>query len=244
MFKLNQVLAVEKSIKNRTAGELDTLYKVIQKPALFDGFSKTYAPKADDGEKIPPQMQRVQMKSEDIIKSIGKNLEDLFDVTAQKDFANCNATADVIVDEVTLLNNVPTTFLLFLEKQLTDLATCLGKLPLLDPAKEWQWDVNSSLFRSDTVQSIRTAKKQKALVLYPHSDKHPAQTQLITEDEAVGTWDETKLSGAVTESRRKLLVERIEKLHKAVKVAREKANMADAAPNTAGQKLMAWLFKS
>ena len=44
----------------------------------------------------------------------------LFDVTLTKDTANCTARADVKIGDSVLLPAVPVTYLLFLEKQLTD----------------------------------------------------------------------------------------------------------------------------
>lgn len=45
----------------------------------------------------------------------------LFDVTATKDWANCEARADVTVDGWVLVSAVPVSCLLFLEKRLTDI---------------------------------------------------------------------------------------------------------------------------
>ena len=57
MAKLNQVIAVEKSVKTRVQQGIDALYKALQKPALFDGFVKTYKPMLED-EPVQPQQQR------------------------------------------------------------------------------------------------------------------------------------------------------------------------------------------
>jgi hypothetical protein len=42
MSKLNQILAVEKGIKTRVYAELAELAQATQKPALVNGFMKTY----------------------------------------------------------------------------------------------------------------------------------------------------------------------------------------------------------
>lgn len=242
MPRLNQVIAVERGIKAKVQEEVDTLYKAIQKPALFDGFVKNYKKKADESESLPSQTQRVQFRVPDVYKLIAERTRDLFNVTAQKDWANCEATADIEVDGVKILTGVPTTFLLFLEKQLTDLHTIVAKTPTLDPAESWELDVNKGVYVTPPSETLRTKKEQRALVLYPATDKHPAQTQLITEDVTVGTWEQIKTSGAVPEDTVRYQLRKIEKLLRAVKQAREAANLADAPERDAGNKIMDWLF--
>lgn len=243
-MRLNQVIAVEKGVKNRSNSEISELYKAIQKPALFDGFTKNYQPVSEDDERLPPQSQRVQYNANDVLRQVSSTMTELFDVTAMKDFANCGAKADVVVDGVTLLKDAPATYLLFLEKQLTDIHTFIDKLPTLDPAEEWSMDPNSGNFRSKTTATTRTKKVQKPLVLYPATDKHPAQTQLVTEDITAGTWEQVKSSGAIPEPRRKELLARVVKLQKAVKMAREEANEADVPAISVGDKIFGWLFGS
>ena len=60
MAKLNQIIAIEKGVKARVYGELTELHKAVQKPELFNGFSKTYQKKDDDGEDLPAEKKRVQ----------------------------------------------------------------------------------------------------------------------------------------------------------------------------------------
>ena len=84
MAKLNQVIAVEKTVKTRVQTSVDGLYKAVQKPALFDGFSKTYKPSREDEAAQPPQAQRVQFTVADVLKETKARLAELFAVVAQK----------------------------------------------------------------------------------------------------------------------------------------------------------------
>lgn len=242
MPKLNQVIAVEKGIKSRATAEITEIHKANQKPTLFDGFSKNYSKRSEQDEDQPPQAQRVQQNVSEVLRRVERQLAELFDVTATKDVANTKAFADVTVDGVKLLERVPATYLLFLEKQLTDLHTLIANLPVLDPARTWTLDPNSLLYKSEVVKTTRTKKVQKPLVLYPATDKHPAQTQMITEDEVVGTWEETKLSGAIPAPRKQQLLDRVEKLAKAVKFAREEANDTSIEDQKVSAKVFSWLF--
>lgn len=240
--KLNQVIAVEKSVKQRNNDLVSELYKAVQKPALFNGFNKKYKPMDEGGEQFAPENLKVQMNVEQALKDASRSLAELFDVTATKDFGNTKAKANVVVDGEVLLADAPATYLLFLEKQLTDLHTLVANLPVLDSAEDWTLDVNSGLYKTEPTQTAKTKKVQKPLVMYPATDKHPAQTQLITDDQTVGYWETVKMSGAIPVPEKNALLERLEKLQKAVKYAREEANVTQAEEVKVGDKLLSWLL--
>lgn len=242
MAKLNQIIAIEKGVKGRVYGEITEMHKASQKPDLFNGFAKNYRRKDEDGEDYPPERKKVQMVAGDVLAKAAKLLTELVNVTAQKDWANCDATADVEIEGGALLQGVPATHLLFLEKQLTDIRTFVDKMPTLDEADEWAMDGATGLFKTSAIATHRTKKLQKPIVLYDATDKHPAQTQLITEDVLVGYWDTVKHSGALPAPRKQEILDRVEKLLAAVKFAREKANEAEAPQLSVGEKVFGYLF--
>src|SRR3954467_7386920 len=98
MTRLNQIVAVEKGIKGRSFQELTEAHHALQKPALLSGIARTYRPKDEEGEQLPPEATKVQIKGEEIIRRTADILVELFDVTATKDYTNCKARADVVVD--------------------------------------------------------------------------------------------------------------------------------------------------
>lgn len=242
MTKLNQVLAVEKGTKSRVYSEITTLNATAQKPAQFNGFSKNWRAKDDDGEMFPPESQRVQQNARDQLSQVARHLTDLFDITAAKDWANCVARADIVVDGKVLLAQSPATYLLFLEKQLNDIQTFVTNLPVLDPAEEWRFDDAANLYKSELTKTARTKKVQKPIVLYDATKEHPAQTQLITEDVVIGHWDTVKHSGALPPKRKQELLDRVEKLIKAVKFAREEANGAEAEKKNVAAAIFDYLL--
>jgi hypothetical protein len=242
--KLNQVLAIEKGVKNRTLAAITKLYHDVQKPVRLAGLNRTYEPLDEQGMRYPPERSKVAVRAEDVLKRAQKALTELFDVTAQKDWANCEARANVVVDTEELLTNVPVTYLLFLEKQLNDIKNLVGKIPVLDDAEDWSYDDTAGVFKTAPVQSTRTQKVQKPIVLYDATEEHPAQTQMITVDEIVGNWTTTKQSGALPRDRKDQLVDRVERLTEAVKFARETANNSVAPKQSAGDKILGYLFKS
>lgn len=237
-MRLNQVLAIESDLKKRVFSELTELDKACRKPDLLNGFVSTYEPLAEDGERFPPEQKRVQYNSREVLQTIHKSLGELFDIEATKDFANCEAKADVVVDGQTLMAEVPTTYLLFLEKQLKDIGTMLERIVELDSAEEWRSDDNDrGIHISAPSKRHRTKKLQKGIVLYPATEEHPAQTQLITEDQIVGYVTTVKRSGALPRELKRTLQRRVEKLSNAVKSAREEANTREVVRRDASALL-------
>jgi hypothetical protein len=240
--KLNQIIAVEKGVKSGALRDLTDAHHALQKPALLAGISRTYQPKDEDGEVLPPEATRVQVKTEDVLRRTASVLTRLFDVTATKDWANCVAKADVVVDGRTLLSDVPVAYLLFLEKQLVDLHTFVKKLPLLDAAESWSFEESADYWRTEQVRTIRTKKVPRNHVKAEATEKHPAQVEVYYEDVPVGYWTTVKFSGALPARRVNELVDRVEKLQQAVKFAREEANALEVTDQRVGDAVFGYLF--
>ena len=103
--RLCQVVALEKGTKNRVHQGFTEVHHNLMKPALLSGISRAYTPKDDDGEKFPSESTKVQLNAEDGIKRAKALLTEPFDITATKDYTNCVAKADVVVDGKTLARN-------------------------------------------------------------------------------------------------------------------------------------------
>jgi hypothetical protein len=242
MTRLNQIIAVEKGIKSRAAQELTTAHHGLQKPAMLTGISRTYRPKDEEGEQFPPESVRVQTKVDRVLAQTATIMTRLFDVTATKDWANCVARADVLIDGQVLLGDVPVSYLLFLEKQLTDLLTFVRKLPALEASENWTYDASADCWATDPVQTARTKKVPRNHVKAEATDRHPAQVDVYHEDVMVGYWQTTKFSGALPLTRINELVERVETLQKAVKYAREEANSIQVEQQQTGQQVFSYLL--
>lgn len=244
MSALHQILAVEKGAKNRAESAVTEIHKSNQKPDLFAGQAREYTPKTEEGEKLPPENTRVQREAEKVLKQVAKIWSEVFDVTAQRDFTNCVAKADVVVDGQTIIPQAPATFLLFLEKKLLDARTLVNELPTLDPAYTWAQDVNSGLFCSNAIQTTRTKKVEDFVVVIQPTKEHAGKHEKVTRDEIAGTWTTVKQSGALPIPRKEVLIERVEKLIKAVKFAREAANATEVVPvPQVGDAIFGYLFR-
>lgn len=242
MAKLNQVIAIEKGVKAKAHQELTEAHQQLQKPSLLAGISRTYRPKDEEGEQLPPESTKVQLKADDAIRRTMDTLIELFDVTATKEWANCEARADVVVDGNVLAAQVPVTYLLFLEKQLVDMHTFVKKLPVLDASESWSFDAGADCWATEPVQTAKTKKIPRNHVKAEATEKHPAQVEVYYEDVVVGTWRTVKFSGALPAKRVNELLARVEKLQQAVKFAREEANNGKCEDKKIGRAVLGYLF--
>lgn len=243
---LNQVIAVRTTVKGDTEKALTKHYHLLQSTPLLAGLSRTYTPREDEAFVYPGESQQVQIKAEQVLAGISADLTKLFDVTAALDWTNQFARADVVLfggdQPVILLADVPVTYLMFLEKQLTNIETVIRKLPVLDAAENWSFDPASDVFRSEPVRTVKTKKIPRNHVLAAATERHAAQVQVYQEDVPEGTWTTVKFSGALPASRVNKLLTRVRALTEAVKFAREKANLEAVVKINPGKTVFDYLF--
>lgn len=240
--KLNQLIAIEKGVKSQASSDLSAAAARVAKADLLSGIARTYRPVDDEGEALPPESKRVQVRAREVIADVKATLTRLLDVTATKDVANCSAKADLVVDGVTLAKDLPVTYLLFLEKQLTELKAFVSKLPTLDPAESWSFDPVSDCWATEPTQTVRTKKVPRNHVLAEATEKHPAQVQVYHEDVVVGRWSTTKFSGALPAKEVSEVRDRLGKLLEAVKFARETANAIPVTDVKPGAAILGYVF--
>jgi hypothetical protein len=242
MAKLNQIIAVEKGVKSQALRDLTDAHQTLQKMTMLSGISRTYRPRDEEGEQLPAESTKVQVKAQEVIRRTTEVLTRLFDVTATKDWANTQAKADIVIDGTVLLAQVPATYLLFLEKQLVDIGTFVRKLPVLDAAETWTFDTSSDSWATEPVQTLRTKKIPRNHVKAEATEHHPAQVEVYYEDVTVGFWRTVKFSGALPAQRVNELLERVEKLQQAVKFAREEANNLEVTDQKVGETVLKYIF--
>lgn len=241
-IKLNQIIAITAGKKSRTQKVITEVHHQLQKTALLDGISRSYKPKDEDGERFPSEIKHVQLKVSDAINKVENELIELFDVVATQDWANCQAKANIVVNNKIVAEKIPVTYLLFLEKQLVDIHTFIEKLPTLDPAETWKFNKDTDCFSSDSYSTTKTKKILKNHVKYEATKEHPAQVETYSEDVVVGYWATTKFSGAIEAKDKNDMLERVRILQESVKCAREEANSIDVADQKIGDKILTFIF--
>lgn len=243
---LNQLLALKKTVAADHNEVITKGYHAIQSAPRLAGITKTYQPRDDAGEALPGESQRVQVKAAAVTTHVFDAFARLIDLNASLDATNQVAKADIVIEGgLVLARDVPVATLLFLEKQLTDLATFVRKLPLLDQAEAWTpSDTEDGVWTSEPVKTTRSKKVPRNHVKAKPTDKHPEQVEVYYEDVVVGDWTTTKFSGAMSHREAASLLRRVAEVTKAVKTAREAANMATVVDLKPGTPLMTYILGS
>ena len=243
-MRLNQIIALVQGKKTRATKQLTELHHGW-KADRISGISRTYSPKEEDGDIFPAENKMVQVSVLAALEPVKKELADFYNIVATQERGNTTACADVVIDEKTILAAVPVSLLLFLEKQLIDLRTLITNLPTLPEEKEWAWDNAKNCWVSKQEQTIKTQKKIEPIVKYQATPEHPAQTDLITMDRIIGTWNTIHLSGALPKYQKEQYLHRAQMFYDAVKIAREEANSAEVVVEKRfGESVLDYLFKS
>ena len=196
--KLNQWLAVSKGVQARAKDTITAAYHVLQKPVPLSGISRTYQPRNEDGDTFPEEHTLVQVTAEGLLADVTASLTELFDVTATKEWANCDAKADVVVDGVTLLAAVPVSS----SRSSSSISArsyprcrCSTR-PRPGPAIRRPAHGSPSRPRPTArIRSLSTNVKAEA------TEKHPAQVEVMYNDVVVGTWTKRSFSGAMPAAR-------------------------------------------
>lgn len=241
-MKLNQTLAIEKGKKSQLNNAITGAYHTLQKGGLLEGVARTYEPVEEGGFVHPSETKNVQVHADKVLADAFEAFADFVNLTATKDIANTHAVADIVVNDRVLATGVPVTHLLFLEKQLIDIRTVINHLPVLDIAQDWVFSPEKGVYETPPVQTVKTKKVYRNHEKAPATDKHPAQVETYTEDIPEGRWTTVKFSGAVPATLVKELLERVEVLAEAVKVAREQANSIDVEQQTFGENLLGFVL--
>lgn len=241
-MKLISIVALRRSTKARTYAFTSEVNRMIQRGQLFEGLARRYEPKAEDGEKLPDENKQVQLVAESLLDNVFGDLGKFWNLSATQEHGNQVARADVVIDGSTILTDVPTGTLMFLEKQLNDVHTLIANMPTLDPAREWTTSPDTGISSAKPVETTRSNKIESTQIVVPATAQHPAQTRDRVQDQIVGTWYTTHQSGALPIARQHELIRRVDKLRDAVKVAREEANLVNVHDEEVADTLVTYIL--
>lgn len=249
MTKLHELLAVQGNLSGQATKKRTDLKTTFEKKRhLFEETRKTFT---SNEELEKPQIEEQKDIQSTVIREIDWIKSDLakaVDVAYQVDIANTEAKADVVTeDDELLLKDIPATALLQLEKRVAEWKDLIQSIPTLDPAKGFQLDTarGHGYYKARDVTKPRTKKVPDVITLAPATKEHPAQTQLISVDKPTGTILEQEWSSLITPATKSDLLDRVEKLLRAVSKARSKANehAIDVSGKKIGAALLDFVFK-
>lgn len=149
------------------------------------------------------------------------------DGALQVDKTNLTATADVKVDGISF-EKVPATFLMQLDKRLSEIRSSYDVIPTLDPKYAWfESDEGAGIFEAKPTIVNRTAKVLESKILVQPTKEHPAQVEKWMADKKIGEYETKHTSGAITPRKKYEILARIDELQKAVKKALASANKVE-----------------
>jgi hypothetical protein len=180
-----------------------------------------------------------------IAESLSKALDAGFHIAE----ANTKARADVIIEgdaNLVLLEGLPATALLELEKRAVEIRELVAAIPTLDPAKGFSPDAQrgEGHYKARDVLKTRTKKDTKVITKFPPTKEHPGQAELQTVDVPIGTVAEQEWSSMITVAEKAEMMNRAEMLIRAFKRARSRANDQEIEPSKKiGQRILNYVFK-
>jgi hypothetical protein len=245
MAKMHELLAVETDIQGQFRTILEETVKVFKNEHLFKGFSKklemfdeneSHLNETEHKEIGTTVPQRLDYTSKFICR--------LLDVRLQKEATNQEASSDLVVDGVTIAKDVPATALLGLESTLKDIRKIYEGIPTLEVGTRWEKaeDIGPGVFRQFYPEkSKKTRKEFRFQILDPATDKHPAQIEKWEEQLPVGEYTKENLCSMLTSTRKVELLDRISRLSKSVKKARQRANNTEVKKVKIGSEIMKFI---
>lgn len=244
MGKLHELIAVEGDLKSeatRVAGDVGSLFSSGQ--VRLVGQVRTYEPLDENGEKLPSEVSDLATTVKDELAQLHTAFGRWMDATVQKEVTNGATNADVEVDGVKVLSGLNAPALLNLESKLATLRGVYAAIPTNDPTEKWNYDDQLGIYVSDPRETRRTKKVPKALIGVEATKEHPAQVQYYTEDVPEGTWRVVKRSGMLSPTQKRVLLERIDILARAVKQARQRANDIEAKNTQVAEKIFEFIHR-
>jgi len=247
--QLHEVLAVDRELdakdKNERAAAIDLFSNRLD---LFTGNIKTLrmfdeADKAEEAQAV--ETKQIYLTANQVLAQALQHTVRFMDAVAQKERTNQNAIADVILDNGdVILENVPATTLLALERVLADVGKLYAVVPVLAAGVKWEPDANlgAGIFKqAHDATKLKTRTVKKPVTMFEGNEHHPPQFQMTDEVKNVGEYVEQKWAAFLQPARKMELMERIDELQRAVKKARMRANQTIIVPVQVGQKIVDWI---
>lgn len=246
--KLHELLAVESDLET-TAKKImnEATVTFLKKQEHFLGYRKSLRM----FEEHRKQEEEAATESKALVTTVGDKLEYVlnntikyYDAILQKEATNQTAVADLVVDGHVLLENAPATWLLGMESRLKGLRTVYEAIPTWAPGVDWvpAPEQGKGIYKAaEPSKADKTEKAPAHKVLVPASEHHPAQVEKWVENVRVGVFTTQKWISSWSPSQKSEALERLDKLIRAIKRARQRANSTPVVKVRAGSKIRDYL---
>lgn len=255
MSKLHEILAVEPSHEAASSKLLkETTSTFNSKEQLFKGKVRTLKLFGkDDSNRIEYEALEAKDSIHQLISAtVPENLNYLasvvaryYDVVVQKERTNQEARASVVINGITIMDNVPATFLLGMETKLKSWREVLESIPTMAPGVQWVDAPEMGPFImkiKDPTKDVKTAKTVDHKMLPQPNANIPVTYVPIDVNKNIGEYTEWTSTGMINSADKAALIDRLDTLMKEVKQARMRANDVDLKIVNVGNNIMKYLF--
>jgi hypothetical protein len=240
--QLSELLAIEQDKKQKlhsTIGQLIQLF--TKKESLLEGYKKTFLHTKDAQLGGEPQVLETREAAytlkqvlEEAFLAIGAGID--YSISKEESLANPAARTDLFIGEV-YIGNFSAPALQALETILHRIKEMYLVLPTLDPTQIWEKAEGEVFWKSLGEKKIKMQKTPKALVKYEATPQHPAQTEIVYLEEEVGYFITAHYSGKIKQSQKNKILERLDAILQAVKIAKARIYSAPVQKKQIGSIL-------
>jgi len=233
MGKLHEILAVEGDLAGTSKKIQDeTIVTFTKKPDHFQETSTSVTYFADSDQNLNTTESKAMVTTVfDKLKYAAVPVSKYLDAYYIKEKTNQEAVADVVLGGNVVFTAVPATVLLGMETKLKELRKVYESAPTLQPGPHWEKDSSRSAgtYRArDPEKRFVTKKTIRPIVLVQPTKEHPAQVEKIMEDLPVAAKTVDNWSGMLSPLDKSKLLDNLDKLIRAIKAARQRANGTEA----------------
>ena len=229
--QLHEVIAVEGDLEGQSTKIMaETANTFLKKGNHFAGYHKwleMFEESRKQEENGATEHKETVDTVEGKLQHTWKHFGRYVDCIAQKERTNQEARADLVIDGQVLITDAPATLLLGLESRLKKLREVYAAVPTHQPGVSWVPDAGrgAGVFKAEHIaSSSKTEKVVRHKVLVEPTKEHPAQIDKWTENVAVGVFKTEHWTTTVSPAQKAEWLARIDKLLRATKKARQRAN--------------------
>lgn len=251
MSKLHEVLAVDSELAEIARKiKVEAIVTFTKKVDHFFGMVKRlemFSEKRKEEEEGVGERKELVTTVQEKLDYVADHLIRHLDCVAQKEVTNQLATADVLLEDGTMiLEKLPATLLLSLENKLAFFREMYEVIPTLAPGLEWIEDSSQrkGIYKSaHDIVRYKTEQTFTSKILVEPTTEHPAQIEKWTEQVPIGNFITTQWSGMITPARKSELLGRLDSLTRAIKKARMRANSTEVVELSVGKAIFDYIHE-
>lgn len=231
-LKLHSITALATGQKSTAEPKLAQIHRLSKEPSLFVGQNRICVPVTDGEAEIDESKNPIQNQFQ-LLRDFRDVWLDFGNIRVTQEIANTRAKAHVYLDGQVFLEDVPVTALVALQTHLERLFTYAKELPVRDQSQNWTWDKDNGVYKSETKKTERAVTAREWITVpnsgVPEKGIAP-QVKDVEKRTVTGVWENTMVTTLLSREEKQALVQRVEAMLSAVKVARQEANDSVEAP--------------